>query len=84
MAIKKKILIGTSGWNYKHWKGIFYPIDLPQKDWFNYYTQYFNITEINYSFYRWPDQETILKWQKKYISFLTTTPKGMRSKTLWL
>ncbi|MCF8095910.1 MAG: hypothetical protein K9J79_11180, partial [Desulfobacteraceae bacterium] len=36
------IHIGTSGWNYKHWKGAFYPEDLRPKHWFGYYAERFH------------------------------------------
>ncbi len=35
--MRDKIEIGTSGWVYDHWRGLFYPSDLPQKEWFAYY-----------------------------------------------
>ena len=44
----EQIRIGTSGWVYKHWQGIFYPEDLSQKQWFAYYARYFDTVEINY------------------------------------
>ena len=34
----KKLFIGTSGYNYKDWKGSFYPENLPQKEWLSYYS----------------------------------------------
>ncbi|MBN2110346.1 MAG: DUF72 domain-containing protein [Methanosarcinaceae archaeon] len=58
----KRYYIGTSGWNYRHWKGVFYPEDIRIKDWFGYYCECFDTVEINYSFYRWPTQDTIRKW----------------------
>ena len=48
--------IGTSGWNYEHWKGLFYPEDLPQGKWLDFYSRHFNTVEINYSFYRLPEK----------------------------
>jgi hypothetical protein len=38
--------IGCSGYYYNHWKGIFYPGDLPKKDWLVYYSRHFNTGEI--------------------------------------
>ncbi len=57
--------IGTSGWIYPHWEGVFYPEDMPESDWFEFYTHYFDTVEINYSFYRWPERETFEKWRKE-------------------
>jgi hypothetical protein len=43
--------IGTSGWVYAHWRGVFYPSDLPQSEWYAHYAGHFDTVEINYSFY---------------------------------
>ncbi len=64
MAVKGQIHIGTSGWVYPHWKGLFYPVGYPQRRWLEYYAGQFDTTEINASFYRLPTQETVDKWQK--------------------
>ncbi len=61
----KETLIGTSGWNYRHWKGVFYPKNLPQRRWFIYYTEHFNTVEINATFYRRPKPATLTKWYKE-------------------
>ncbi|MBI2232241.1 MAG: DUF72 domain-containing protein [Deltaproteobacteria bacterium] len=39
--------IGTSGYHYDHWKGVFYPEDLPKDKWFSYYARPFDTVEIN-------------------------------------
>ncbi|MCD6528484.1 DUF72 domain-containing protein [bacterium] len=59
---KGKIFIGTSGWIYSHWEGIFYPKHLPSKDKLKYFSQYFKSTEINYSFYHLPRPVTYQNW----------------------
>jgi uncharacterized protein YecE (DUF72 family) len=56
------IRIGCSGWNYKHWRGAFYPEKLPVKRWFDFYAEHFDTVEINNSFYRLPKAETFDKW----------------------
>ena len=58
------IRIGTSGWIYKHWRGIYYPERLPQKDWFGHYARDFDTVEINNTFYRLPPVETFENWGK--------------------
>lgn len=60
-----KIFIGTSGFFYPHWREVFYPSDLPQKDWLKYYSQYFKTVEINSSFYHLPKKSTFEKWGKE-------------------
>jgi uncharacterized protein YecE (DUF72 family) len=57
--------IGCSGWVYRHWKGDFYPDDLPQKRWFEHYAAAFDTVEINASFYRLPLASTFDGWREK-------------------
>ena len=59
------IHVGCSGWVYRHWKGGFYPADLPQKRWFEHYSQEFDTVEINASFYRLPLASTFTGWRDK-------------------
>jgi uncharacterized protein YecE (DUF72 family) len=59
------IHIGCSGWVYRHWKGGFYPTDLPQKRWFERYASEFDTVEINASFYRVPLASTFEGWRDK-------------------
>jgi uncharacterized protein YecE (DUF72 family) len=54
--------IGCSGFHYKHWKGLFYPADLPQTKWFEYYCRYFNTLELNVTFYRFPKYSFLDNW----------------------
>jgi uncharacterized protein YecE (DUF72 family) len=56
------IFIGTSGWTYRHWKGDFYPVDLPQRRWFEYYSRHFQAVEVNATFYRPFSPEVYQKW----------------------
>jgi len=62
---KGLVQIGTSGYVYKHWKRVFYPEDLPSKDWLSYYTGHFSTLEINNSFYRLPERSTFAGWRKR-------------------
>lgn len=57
------IRIGCSGWNYRHWRGPFYPEKLVQKRWFAFYAEHFDTVEINNSFYRLPKPETVDAWR---------------------
>jgi uncharacterized protein YecE (DUF72 family) len=56
--------IGTSGWQYKHWRNVFYPAGLPQKDWLAFYVQAFDTVEINNSFYRQPSEQSWDTWKQ--------------------
>ena len=57
--------VGTSGWTYKDWRGRFYPKDVAQKDWLAWYSEQFNATEINGSFYRTPTLEAVQAWHDR-------------------
>ena len=58
MAKRGRVRIGTSGWIYKHWRGVVYPPRVPVRDWFAEYAGQFDTVEINNSFYRLPADET--------------------------
>jgi uncharacterized protein YecE (DUF72 family) len=62
---QRGVHVGCSGWVYKHWRGIFYPEGLPQKRWFERYSEEFDTVEINASFYRVPLQSTFEGWREK-------------------
>jgi uncharacterized protein YecE (DUF72 family) len=55
--------IGTSGWIYPHWRGVFYPPNLPQARWYEHYARHFATVEINYSFYRLPSEAAFDQWR---------------------
>lgn len=57
--------VGCSGWQYKHWKGDFYPVDLPTARWYQHYARTFDTVEINNSFYRLPEKRTFASWRLK-------------------
>lgn len=57
-----KNLTGCSGFHYKHWKGDFYPADLPERKWFEFYCRHFNTLELNVTFYRFPRLPVLEGW----------------------
>ncbi|MBD3233347.1 MAG: DUF72 domain-containing protein [candidate division Zixibacteria bacterium] len=61
---KGSLYIGTSGWNYDHWVGAFYPENLKPHEWLQYYFQRFDTVEINNSFYNLPKKEQFETWRK--------------------
>jgi len=61
----RSIHIGTSGWQYKHWQGTFYPEGLKMRDWLAHYARSFDCVEVNSSFYRLPTRDTIAGWCEK-------------------
>ena len=59
------VIIGTSGWQYRDWRGRFYPQKLPQRLWLEHYVQFFATVESNNAFYRLPELETFQKWRDR-------------------
>lgn len=57
-----RLRVGTSGWVYRSWRGVFYPAALPQKDWFGFYASQFDTAEINATFYRLPSPGAVAAW----------------------
>jgi uncharacterized protein YecE (DUF72 family) len=58
------IWVGTSGYNYPEWKGSFYPETLPAAKMLPYYAERFPTVEINYTFYRAPNEQILQGWDK--------------------
>jgi uncharacterized protein YecE (DUF72 family) len=61
--------VGTSGWQYRDWRGRLYPSGLPQSEWLAHFSQVFETVEVNNSFYRLPERETFERWRHQ-------TPEG--------
>ncbi len=72
------ILVGTSGWQYRHWRDQFYPPGLPQRRWFDHYTTRFRTVEINSAFYRLPERSTFAGWRDHMPSDFVAAVKMSR------
>jgi uncharacterized protein YecE (DUF72 family) len=59
------ILVGTSGWQYADWRGLFYPPGLPQVEWLERYAMRFRTVENNNAFYRLPTLEIFARWRDR-------------------
>jgi len=59
------ILVGTSGWSYKEWKGSFYPAKIPAEEMLRFYSGHFRIVEVNNSFYRIPAERVLATWAEQ-------------------
>lgn len=75
------IYIGTSGWSYDHWTGLFYPEDLKKSQWLPYYSKHFDTVELNMSFYRYPFQNMLKGWKNKLPENFKMTFKAHRQIT---
>lgn len=60
-----RVRVGTSGWEYRHWRAVFYPRDLPVDRWLEHYAARFDTVELNNSFYRLPKAETFAAWGRR-------------------
>lgn len=74
----KNIHIGTSGWSYKHWKGLFYPPELKPTEWLTFFAERYINTEINASFYYLPLKKTVEGWMEKVPASFKFCPKISR------
>lgn len=59
------VRIGTCGWSYKEWSGVFYPDDLAAGDYLSYYAQQFPVVEVDSTFYRSPSIKTVEAWRDR-------------------
>jgi uncharacterized protein YecE (DUF72 family) len=72
-----EICIGTSGWNYSHWKNTFYS-GVKRKDWLRHYAKLFGSVEVNATFYRLQERKTFERWREETPSGFRFTIKGNR------
>lgn len=73
-----KIYVGTSGWHYRHWLGLFYPEKLPAKEMLAFYARQFDTIEINNSFYHLPLPSTFDSWRESSPKDFHFAVKGSR------
>lgn len=73
-----KIFIGTSGWHYKHWLGLFYPEKFPPNQMLEFYAQHFDTVELNNSFYHLPLPSSFDKWRESTRRDFVFSVKGSR------
>ncbi len=76
--MRQLVRIGTSGWEYSHWRGRFYTSDLPRERWLEFYTDRFGTVELNASFYRLPDPATFEAWARRVPHGFTFAVKASR------
>ena len=85
--------VGCSGWVYGDWRGVVYPADARQKDWFRLYAQLFDTVEINNTFYRLPPPSTVEAWERQAppgflyavkVGQFGTHRKRLRDASSWL
>jgi uncharacterized protein YecE (DUF72 family) len=72
------IMTGTSGWQYRDWRGAFYPAEVPQRRWLEYYARQFATVENNGTFYRLPTRDTFANWRQRVTDDFVMTVKASR------
>ncbi|MFC4120120.1 DUF72 domain-containing protein [Nonomuraea zeae] len=71
-------LVGTSGWQYKDWRGVLYPEGVPQRLWLETYARTFATVENNNAFYRLPPPETFAAWRERTPAGFVMAVKASR------
>jgi uncharacterized protein YecE (DUF72 family) len=64
-TVEPMIRVGTSGWQYRDWRGAVYPPAVPQRRWLERYAESFSVVEVNNSFYRLPERATFERWRDR-------------------
>jgi uncharacterized protein YecE (DUF72 family) len=63
-SLQSFLFVGCSGWRYWKWRDTFYA-GVPQKNWFEHYSEYLDTVEINASFYSWPTVANVQAWRRQ-------------------
>lgn len=73
-----ELYVGTSGYGYKEWKGIFYPEKITPHEMLRFYGERLNAVEINYTFYHMPTEKLLTSWAElvpEDFAFVFKTPQ---------
>jgi uncharacterized protein YecE (DUF72 family) len=72
------VLVGTSGWQYRDWRGVLYPEGVPQRRWLEHYAESFATVENNGAFYRLPQRSTFERWRSEVPDGFVMAVKASR------
>jgi uncharacterized protein YecE (DUF72 family) len=78
LVVQVNVRVGTSGFAYDHWREVFYPDELPKRQWLEFYAELFNAVEINSSFYHLPRENTLASWAQRTPPGFLFVLKGSR------
>ncbi len=73
-----ELRIGCSGFSYQHWRGAFYPENLAERKWIEYYSSIFSTVELNVTFYRLPRTSVFDRWYAETPPDFAYSIKGSR------
>jgi uncharacterized protein YecE (DUF72 family) len=72
------LLVGTSGWQYRDWRGVLYPERLPPRAWLSHYAASFGTVEVNNAFYRLPERAVFARWRDQTPAGFVMAVKASR------
>ena len=72
------VWVGTSGWQYRDWRGPVYPPGVKQARWLEHYATLFDTVEVNNAFYRLPSAEVFAQWRDRTPDGFVVTVKASR------
>ena len=75
--------VGTSGYSYPEWKGLFYPEKLPARQMLRFYGEHFQAVEVNYTFRRMPTASLLEGWSRSVpanFQFVLKAPEQITHK----
>ena len=72
------VMVGTSGWQYRDWRGVLYPEGVPQRRWLEHYAEQFPTVENNGAFYRLPRPQTFADWRARTPAGFVMAVKASR------
>ena len=78
-----KLYVGTSGYSYKEWKGRFYPEKIAASEMLSYYASHFPAVELNNTYYRLPQPDTVENWRAQVPKNFRFSVKAPQSITLY-
>ncbi|MDR3140024.1 MAG: DUF72 domain-containing protein [Treponema sp.] len=79
-----KLLIGTSGYDYPEWKGVFYPPAIKREEFLSYYSEQFNALELNFSYYAMPDEKQLAAMAERSGKRVIFSIKGNQQLTHYI
>jgi uncharacterized protein YecE (DUF72 family) len=80
---RNDVLVGTSGWSYRSWRGPFFPEDVPGRLHLEYYASHFLTTELNGVFYRTPTEDAVRNWARQTPDEFVFAWKASKFITHW-
>ncbi|MBN0047213.1 DUF72 domain-containing protein [Streptomyces actuosus] len=72
------LFVGTSGWQYRDWRGVLYPPGVPVRLWLEEYAARFATVELNNAFYRLPEREMFESWRDRVPPDFVVAVKASR------